>query len=103
MTIEELKARLDTTGLPVAYAAFPETDAPDMPFICYMATGTLNYAADGEVYSKIQRVEIQLFTRYKDVEAEAVLEVALQGLYWNNEEEYEEDELCHRVTYSVSF
>lgn len=102
MKIEELKQRLDSTGLPVAYMSFPEREVPDMPFICYMATGTINYAADGEVYSKIQKAEIQLFTRYKNIEAEEILEEALTGLYWNNEEEYEEDELCHRVTYSVT-
>ena len=36
MTTEELGKLLETSGLPVAYNAFPIGDAPALPFICYL-------------------------------------------------------------------
>lgn len=102
MTLAELKTKLDTSDLPVAYMSFPETEAPSMPFICFMATYTDNFGADGTVYEVIQAAEVQLFTKNKDLTAEAALEGVLDGLYWNKQDEYIEDELCYRVIYTIT-
>lgn len=45
MELQELKERLEQTGFPVAYYSFPENEAPPLPFICYLVTGSDNFAA----------------------------------------------------------
>lgn len=102
MTLAQLKTTLETSGYPVAYRAFPEADAPAMPFICYMATTTDNFGADGKVYEVVQFVEVQLFTEHKDLAAEANLEAALADVFWQKDEELIEDELCYRIIYTIT-
>ena len=103
MTLAGLKTLLETTKYSVAYQSFPESDVPDMPFICFAEVGSDNFAADGKVYLPVKVVEVQLFTKKKDTTAEAAVESALQDLYWTKECEYIEDELCHRIVYSIEF
>ena len=50
MSLEEIKKLLETTGLPVAYRAFPVGNAPPLPFICYLFASTNNFNADDVVY-----------------------------------------------------
>ena len=49
MSLEEIKKLLETTGLPVAYRAFPVGNAPPLPFICYLFSSTNNFNADDVV------------------------------------------------------
>lgn len=103
MTLSQFKTMLASTGYPVAYQHFPETDAPTMPFICYAVVGTNNFGADGIVYEKGAMLQVQLFTKTKDEAAEATLEAVFEDnrIYWENTAEYNEDELCYRVIYEV--
>ena len=50
MSLEEIKKLLETTGLPVAYRAFPVGNAPPLPFVCYLFSSTNNFNADDAVY-----------------------------------------------------
>lgn len=101
MTLAELKTLLDTTTYSVAYQHFPESNVPTMPFICYMETGSDNFAADGKVYEPVKMIQIQLFTKTKDTVAEGKVETALQNIYWNKTAEYNDDERCYRVVYEI--
>ena len=103
MTLSQFKTMLASTGYPVAYQHFPETDVPAMPFICYAATGSNNFGADGIVYQPIKVLQVQLFTKTKDIEAEGNLENVFETarIYWEKESEYNEDELCYRVIYNI--
>ena len=60
--IEKLVAMLNEIGVPFAYDHFAEGEAPDPPFICYLLPGSDNFAADGQVYYKINEVHIELYS-----------------------------------------
>lgn len=101
MRLEELKTLLGTTGLPVTYRAWPENDAPPMPYICYLVTYSNNFGADNQVYHKIDHIQVELYTKLKDQEAEDRVENALSSLYWDKTEEYIDSERCYQILYEI--
>lgn len=101
MTLTEFAKQLQTSGLPVAYEHFDEQDVPEMPFVCYAEVGSNNFMADNKVYSPIKKVDVQLFTSRKDIEAEEKLEEALGDFSWNKECEFVDEEVCYRTIYTV--
>lgn len=88
----------------VAYRAFPVGKAPALPFICISETGTDNFGADNIVYQVIQNVDIELYTKRKDVQTERKVEAQLHesGLFWEKTETYIESENCYEIVYSVT-
>ena len=102
MTIEQLAAMLQETGIPFAYDHFAEGESPNPPFICYLQPGSDNFAADGRVYFKINEVRIELYTDKKDVSVERQVEDALdnEGIYYNRSEVWISEERLYEVLYS---
>ena len=102
MTIEELAAVLQSTGIPFAYDHFAEGENPDSPFICYLLPGSDNFAADGQVYYRINQVRIELYTDSKDLDVEGKVEKALDdaGIFYNKSEVWIESEKLYEVLYS---
>lgn len=101
MILSEFYKILDATGIPVAYQKFSERDAPDLPIIVYAVPYSNNFSADGTVYKKINHVQVDLYTKNKELETEDKVENALSSFYWNKEEEYLDDERCYRIMYEV--
>lgn len=101
MTLKELAARLESTGLPVTYRAWPENTAPSPPFICYMAAYSNNFAADGGVYAKVDHIQIELYTKLKDPEMEDKVEEALSSLFWDKTETYLDTEKLYEILYEI--
>ena len=101
MTLPELKTMLESTGLPVAYRAWPEGCAPALPFICYFSTGSSNLPADSGVFYSYDNVRVELYTQHKDLNAEAVVETALSGFHWENTEIYISAERCYMILYEI--
>lgn len=101
MTLAELKAQLETTGYRVAYHHFDESDAPTMPFICYVENSSNNFIADDQVYQRFREFDIQLFTKKKDETAESKVETALSSFVWSKDCEFYEDEICYRTIYNI--
>ena len=82
MNLEELKAILDSTGFPVAYHSFIESEnspLPQPPFIVYLCTYSTNLSADNITYFPIQNVQIELYTDKKDLLAESIVEMVLNA------------------------
>lgn len=77
MTLQELKALLDTTGFPIAYNHFNE--APTLPFIVFRSPDSNNFIADNVIFHNIENVEIELYTDKKDLLAEQLLENVLKA------------------------
>lgn len=100
-TLEMVKNILEATGIPVAYYAFPEEEAPPLPFICYLAAYSNNFIADGMVYCKIDHLQIELYTEVKDLEAEAKVEKALASFVWEKTETYIDSEKCYQILYEI--
>ena len=107
MTLTELNTALQSiTGFEkkVAYRAFPVGKAPKLPFICYLATSTDNFDADNKVYHVLQGVDIELYTKTKSENTEALIEAKLEelGLVWDKYEEWLDSEECYEIIYSVT-
>ena len=102
MTIEQLAAMLQETGIPFSYDHFAEGESPEPPFICYLLPGSDNFAADGRVYFKINEVRIELYTDKKDVSVEKQVEDALddRGIFYNKSEVWISEERLYEVLYS---
>ena len=102
MTIEQLAAMLQGTGISFAYDHFAEGESPEPPFICYLTPGSDNFAADGQVYFKIDDYHIELYTDFKDLAVEAKLEEALDAasIFYNKSETWIESEKLYEVLYS---
>lgn len=101
MTLAELNIRLQHTGLPVAYRAWPEDEAPALPFICYFCTGSASLYADASNYHVWNEVQVELYTALKNPEAEASVEKALSGLRWKKTEIYIDTERCYQILYEI--
>lgn len=85
MTLAELNTILKSTGYPVAYSHFNETVSS--PFITYSVVGSSNFFADNKVDKKIDNIQVELYTRKKDLVAEKLLEDIL-----------DENEIAYKTT-----
>lgn len=101
MNYTELQSLLETSGFPVAQEYFPEKDCPQMPFIVWQDVGTHNMFADGHVYQKITKIQIDLYCSKKDVSAEQALEQALINIAWEKTPYDEDNEQCIRIMYEI--
>ena len=107
MTLAEIYTMLTgITGFSkkVAYRSFPKGEAPALPFICYLDTQTNNFVADNRVYAVIQEIDIELYTKTKDITSEALIEAALaaNNIVWEKYEEYLDDEKVYEVIYTFT-
>ena len=107
MTLNQLRSVLESIDKfqdKVAYRSFKAGEAPKLPFICYQDTSTSNFVADNVVYTVIQEVDVELYTKIKDVESEALLEAkfAEYNIVWDKYEEFIEEENCYEVIYTFS-
>ena len=100
MTLAEFGNILATSGMPVAYLAFPADNCPSMPFITFQEVGSNNFGADGKVFQKVRSMQVDLFTAGKDESAEEALENALDDFFWNKYQTVEDNESCQRYTYT---
>lgn len=99
--LEKVKELLETTGLPVAYGFFPESQAPDLPFLVYQSVYSNNFSADGIVYQSFNHIQIDLFANLKEPETEDKVESALSSFFWEKTEEYDDAEKIYRTTYEI--
>lgn len=101
MTLAELNAKLEVTGFPVTYRAWPEEKAPPLPFICYLCTGDDALFADGITYYSFNNVRVELYTRSKNPKAEEKVEAALSDFHWKKSETYIASERCYMILYEI--
>ena len=99
--MDEVLEILVETGLPYAYHHFAEGESPEPPFICYLTSGSDNFAADGRVYYKIDGFHIELYTDVKSPETETALEAVLDahGIFYNKSEVWIDSEKLYEVLY----
>lgn len=106
MTLAELNNILKgITGFEdkVVYYSWPVNKAPELPFICYLEQGSNNFVADGVVYSKVRRIDVELYTETKDPTSESLVESALTaaGIVWQKTEDYIDTEKVFMITYEI--
>ena len=90
-------------NLPYAYDHFVEGESPDPPFLVFLYPGSNHFAADGKVYFKVNRLNIELYTDKKDVELEETVEVVLDrhGIFYGKSEVWIESENLYEVLYQM--
>lgn len=99
--MERLVAIMEEIGLPFAYHHFAEGESPDPPFICFLTSGSDNFAADGRDYFKIDQINIELYTDRKDPELEDSVEAVLDehGIFYQKTEVWIDSEKLYEVLY----
>jgi hypothetical protein len=106
MNLQELHDILSSTGFPVTYSHFVESENEPLPsptFICYLNTFSTNFHADNIVYKANVNVQIELYTSKKDLEAESRVEEVLNAneIPFNTIETYIESEELFQIIYEV--
>lgn len=103
MTHQEVKAMLTEMDIPFAYDHFVEGESPEPPFLVFLYPGSNHFAADGRVYSKVNRLNIELYTDKKNVELEETVEAVLDrhGIFYGKSEVWIESENLYEVLYQM--
>lgn len=103
MTHREVMTMLAEMNLPYAYDHFVEGESPDPPFLVFLYPGSNHFAADGKVYFKVNRLNIELYTDKKDVELEETVEAVLDrhGIFYGKSEVWIESENLYEVLYQM--
>lgn len=103
MTHQEVMTMLAEMNLPYAYDHFVEGESPDPPFLVFLYPGSNHFAADGRVYFKVNRLNIELYTDKKDVELEETVEAVLDrhGIFYGKSEVWIESENLYEVLYQM--
>lgn len=103
MTHQEVLEMMNEMKLPYAYHHFVEGESPDPPFLVFLYPGSDNFAADGKVYFKVNRLNIELYADLKDVELEETVEAVLDehGIFYEKSEVWIETENLYEVLYQT--
>ena len=103
MTHQEVLEMMNEVKLPYAYHHFVEGESPDPPFLVFLYPNSDNFAADGMVYFKVNRLNIELYTDLKDVELEETVEAVLDkhGIFYEKSEVWIESENLYEVLYQM--
>ena len=103
MTHQEVLKMMDEMKLPHAYHHFVEGESPEPPFLVFLYPNSDNFAADGMVYFKVNRLNIELYTDLKDVELEETVEAVLDrhGIFYEKSEVWIESENLYEVLYQM--
>lgn len=102
--MDELVKIIEEMGIPFAYDHFAEGESPDPPFLCYLLSGSDNFAADGRVYYKMSEVRIELYTDFKDVSLEEKVTAVLDshGIFYEQSEVWIEEEKLYEVAFEFA-
>lgn len=101
MEAQDLGVGLELTGYPVRYRQFKSAQAP--PFICYFFVESADFMADNTNYAALGDYHVELYTKDKDLAAEAAVETQLKalGLVWLKAETFIDTEDMYMVLYEV--
>lgn len=103
MTAENVTKMLEEMKIPFAYHHFAEGESPDPPFLVYLYPGADNFAADGVTYFKVNKLHIELYTDYKNIDLEEKVEAVLigHGLFYDKSEVWISSEKLYEVLYQM--
>lgn len=104
MTIADVKTLLkgiEGFSNKVVYYAWPEGQAPALPFICFYTPYANNFGADSCVYFSATHFFIELYSEDKDTTSEGKIENALKDIFYTKSETFIPDEKCYQVVYEI--
>ena len=103
MTHEEVINMMEDMELDFAYHHFVEGESPEPPFVVFLYPTSDNFSADGMVYKKINKLDIELYTDKKDNDLEEKVEAVLDshGIFYEKSEVWIEKEKLYEVLYEM--
>lgn len=103
MTLVEVNKMVESIGLPYEYYEFKEGESPNPPFICFFYGPSDDLYADNENYQDIRKLNIELYTSFKDFALEKTIEniLKLNGLSFYREENFIESEQIWQIAYEM--
>lgn len=103
MKRKEIADMLASTGYPVTYFQWPEKEVPPLPYICYYYPAMTPETADDTHHADIDTLNVELYTKEKQLDAEKNVEKALlnAGLVFTKEEDYLNDENMYEELYMM--
>lgn len=103
MTLPELKDKLKTLDLPIAYRCFAVGQVPELPYIVYYADEDIAFYADDIVYHEGYAVTIEVYTEKKDMELEKKVKQLLNdnGLPYESYESFLDSENMYLKAYEI--
>lgn len=101
MTTQNVKAMVESFGLPYAYHQFADDTGQQPPFVCFFYGDRSDFLADNSNYTKIVRLFIELYTDEKDFAHESEIETKLNEaeIVYAMSEDYIDDERMHVTVY----
>ena len=101
MTFQQVADLAAAVGIPSAYYQFPNDTALAPPFLCFIMAQSNDAYADDSNYTKIERIQFELYTDTKDPALEAQVENVLAdaGITWSRDEGFLDSERMHMTTY----
>lgn len=105
MTYVEIAQMIESIGLPFTYDSFPNNVAPLPPYIVFNYPNRDDFGADNINYSKIDTLNIELYTASKDFTLEQNIEAILtqNGFFYEKNEDYIRSENLYQITYDMEF
>lgn len=102
---ETLESIIASTGLSQTYLQWHPAKPPSLPYIVWLVDSRDNFAADNVVYHPVRNVNIELYSKKKDISSESLVESALtaNGIYFDAMEAYISSEKMHQVVYAISW
>lgn len=99
----EIEKMLERMNIPFRYFLFEEKEVVEPPFLVWYLPESNNFFADGIVYEKIARLNLELYTDQKDFELEERLESLLEteDMAWNKTEAFLDEEQLYEVLYEM--
>ena len=103
MTISEIKTMIKGLGLPCTYYSFPEGTDQVPPYVVWFFDNSDDLYADNTNYQRIETLNIELYTRYKDFDTEASIEAAINsaGFSFYKEVNYIASEKMYQTAYEM--
>ena len=101
MTLKEVADLIASFGYEWRYSHFSQT--PNPPYVVYYYPSENDVHADDSNYVNRRQLFIELYTKTKDVEAEAVIDGKLRaaGLSWYKQTDFLNDEQLFQTTYEL--
>ena len=101
MNLSDFKMRLESLHVPVAYDHFKTSKAP--PCIVFRYPSSHNVFADGQVFFKIDKLDVEIYTELKDPAFEEKIECILDefDLCYDKTETYIQSEGLYEVLYEM--
>ena len=104
MTLPELKKKLESLDLPIAYRQWAVGQEPELPYLIYYADEDIGFFADDEVYSERYAVTIEVYSQQKDLALESQVKELLNtnNLPYTNYESFLDTENMYMKAYEIN-